>query len=79
MWVENQRNDGTFLSSIIIMLLNATFGMLFLLNKNIAVYLYTPYSPDLKTCDFWFFPKIKIKLKRIVFESIQDVALWKIK
>jgi hypothetical protein len=41
--------------------------------KNITVYSYPPYSPDLAPCDFWLFPKVKMTMKGKRFESIQDI------
>uniref|UniRef100_A0A7M4F7P6 Tc1-like transposase DDE domain-containing protein n=1 Tax=Crocodylus porosus TaxID=8502 RepID=A0A7M4F7P6_CROPO len=35
----------------------------FLSEKNIPVIPHSPYSPDLAPCDFFLFPKIKMKLK----------------
>jgi hypothetical protein len=32
-----------------------------------------PYSPDLPTCDFIIFPKMKLKIKRQSFESIEEI------
>jgi hypothetical protein len=36
--------------------------------NNMAVISHTTYSPDLATCDFFLFPKIKLKLKRHLFD-----------
>jgi len=35
----------------------------FLAKKNVPVLPQPPYSPDLAPCDFYFFPKLKLKLK----------------
>ena len=35
----------------------------FLAKKNIPVLPHPPYSPDLAPCDFYLFPKLKLKLK----------------
>jgi hypothetical protein len=32
-----------------------------------------PYSPDLAPCDFFLFPKMKLKLKGLGFESIEEI------
>jgi len=32
-----------------------------------------PYSPDLATCDFFLFPKIKIKLKGRRFQTLEEI------
>jgi hypothetical protein len=32
-----------------------------------------PYSPDLAPCDFALFPKLKIKLKGLRFETVFDI------
>jgi hypothetical protein len=32
-----------------------------------------PYSPDLAASDFALFPKLKIKLKRQLFETVSDI------
>jgi transposase len=45
----------------------------FLSNKNIMVCPHPPYSPDLAMYDFWLFPKIKMTMKGICFESIHEI------
>ena len=45
----------------------------FLSNKNITVCPHPPYSPDLASCEFWLFPKVKMTTRRKGFESIQDI------
>ena len=35
----------------------------FLAKKNISILPHPPYSPDLAPCDFYLFPKLKLKLK----------------
>ena len=32
-----------------------------------------PYSPDLAPCDFWLFTNLKRRLRRIRFESIEEI------
>ena len=32
-----------------------------------------PYSPDLASCDFWFFPKLKEKLRGCRYETIEEM------
>jgi hypothetical protein len=32
-----------------------------------------PYSPDLALCDFFLFPKIKLKLKGRRFDTIEEI------
>jgi len=44
-----------------------------LANKNISVLEHPPYSPDLTSCDFYLFPKIKSVLKGTHFVSVEDV------
>ncbi|UYV60991.1 hypothetical protein LAZ67_1003019 [Cordylochernes scorpioides] len=39
----------------------------FLAKNNVCVLNHPPYSPDLAQCDFYLFPKIKLKLKDKVF------------
>jgi hypothetical protein len=38
-----------------------------------AVIPHTPYSPDLTTCDFFLFPKMKLKLKGRRFDTIEEI------
>ena len=33
----------------------------------------SPYSPDLAPCDFWLFPKLKEKLRRFRYETIEEM------
>ncbi|UYV78807.1 hypothetical protein LAZ67_16002854 [Cordylochernes scorpioides] len=42
----------------------------FLAKNNICVLNHPPYSPDLAPCDFYLFPKIKLKLKGYVYPII---------
>ena len=32
-----------------------------------------PYSPDLASCDFWLFPKLKSPLKGKGFQTINEI------
>ena len=34
---------------------------------------YPPYSPDLASCDFWLFPKLKEKLRGCRYETIEKL------
>ena len=45
----------------------------FLAENKIALIPYPPYSPDLELCDFFLFPKMKLKLKGRRFVSIDDI------
>jgi hypothetical protein len=38
-----------------------------------AVIPHTPYSPDLAPCDFFLFPKMKLKLKGRRFDTIEEI------
>jgi hypothetical protein len=38
-----------------------------------AVIPHPPYSPDLAPCDFFLFPKIKLKLKGHRFDTIEEI------
>jgi hypothetical protein len=38
-----------------------------------AVILHPPYSPDLAPCDFFLFPKIKLKLKGRRFDTNEEI------
>jgi hypothetical protein len=40
---------------------------------NTTVIPHPPYSPDLVTCDFSLFPKMKLKVKRRRFDSIEEI------
>jgi hypothetical protein len=37
-----------------------------------AVIPHTPYSPDLAPCDFFLFPKMKLKLKGRLFDNTEE-------
>ena len=41
--------------------------------KKIAVIPHPPYSPDLAPCDFFLFPKMKLKLKGRRFDAITEI------
>jgi len=45
----------------------------FLAKKNIPVLPHPPYSPDLAPCEFYPFPKLKLKLKGHQFGPIQNI------
>jgi transposase len=45
----------------------------FLASKNMTVVPQPPYSPDLLPCDFFLFPKMKIKLKGQRFDTIEEI------
>ena len=32
-----------------------------------------PYSPDLALCDFWLFPKLKVKHRGCRYETIEEM------
>jgi hypothetical protein len=38
-----------------------------------AVIPHPPYSPDLTPCDFFLFPKMKLKLKGRRFDTIEEI------
>jgi transposase len=49
----------------------------FLEKHKMAVIPHPPYSPDLAPCDFFLFPKMKLKLKGRRFETIEEIqAEW---
>jgi len=45
----------------------------FLAKNKIAVIPHPPYSPDLAPCDFFLFPKLKLKLKGRRFDTIEEI------
>jgi hypothetical protein len=51
----------------------SVFTQQFLVKYNMAVIPHPPYSPDLAPCDFFLFPKIKLKLKGRRFDTIQEI------
>jgi hypothetical protein len=44
----------------------------FLAKNSITKMDHSPYSPDLATCDFWLFPKLKTALKGQRFADLSD-------
>jgi hypothetical protein len=38
-----------------------------------AVIPHPPYSPDLALCDFFLFPKMKLRLKEHRFDKIENI------
>ena len=53
--------------------LTAVLTYQFLAKNKIAVIPHPPYSPDLTTCDFFLFPKMKLKLKGRRFDTITEI------
>ncbi|UYV80240.1 hypothetical protein LAZ67_18002128 [Cordylochernes scorpioides] len=47
----------------------------FLAKNNVCVLNHPPYSPDLAQCDFYLFPKIKLKLKVVTGSVIGSVVV----
>lgn len=45
----------------------------FLASKNTTVAPQPPYSPDLAPCDFFLFPKMKMRLKGRRFETVEEI------
>jgi hypothetical protein len=45
----------------------------FLANKCISVLQHPIYSPDLASCDFYLFPRVKSALKGTHFQSVNEV------
>ncbi|PNF42617.1 hypothetical protein B7P43_G01293 [Cryptotermes secundus] len=45
----------------------------FLAKNKMAVVPHPPYSPDLAPCDFFLFPKMKIKLKGRRFDTVEEI------
>jgi len=45
----------------------------FLAKNKMAVIPHLPYSPDLAPCDFFLFPKMKLKLKGHRFDTIEVI------
>jgi hypothetical protein len=44
-----------------------------LTSKNITMIPHSPYSPDLATCDFFLFPKMKLRLKGRRFDMTEEI------
>ena len=38
-----------------------------------SIFLRAPYSPDLASCDFWLFPKLKRPLRGLRFDTIEEI------
>jgi hypothetical protein len=50
---------------------------MFLAKHKMALIPHPPHSPDLTPCDFFIFPKMKLKLKVRRFDTIQEIqAEW---
>jgi histone-lysine N-methyltransferase SETMAR len=45
----------------------------FLAEQKMAVIPHPPYSPDSAPCDFFLFPKMKLKLKGRRFDTIEEI------
>jgi transposase len=45
----------------------------FLASMNVTVIPHPSYSPDLTPCEFFLFPKMKLKLKRQNFDSTEEI------
>jgi hypothetical protein len=45
----------------------------FLAKQKKAVIPHPPYFPDLTPCDFFLFPKMKLKLKGRLFDTIEEI------
>jgi hypothetical protein len=45
-----------------------------LAKHNISLNRQAPYSPDVVSCKFWLFPKLKMPLKRTRLESGEDIT-----
>jgi len=44
------------------------------LKNKMAVIPLPPYSPDLAPCDFFLFPKMKLKLKGRRFDTTEEIT-----
>jgi hypothetical protein len=44
-----------------------------LAEQKMAVIPHPPYSPDMAPCDFFLFPKMKLKLKRRQFDTNEEI------
>jgi hypothetical protein len=51
----------------------AIFTHKFLAKNKIGFIPHTPYSADLAPCDFFLFPKMKLKLKGRRFHNIEEI------
>jgi len=45
----------------------------FLAKNNMTVVPHPPYSPDLGPCDFFLFPKLKLRMKCRRFDTIEEI------
>jgi len=45
----------------------------FLAKNNMTVILHHPHSPDLAPCDFFLFPKLKLRIKGRRFDTIEEI------
>jgi len=45
----------------------------FLTNNNMTTVPHSAYSPDLVPCDFYMFPKLKLRVKEQRFVSIEEI------
>jgi hypothetical protein len=45
----------------------------FLAHSSIITILHPSYSPDLAPCDFFLFPKMKLKLKGRCFDRVEEI------
>jgi len=52
---------------------NSVLTQQFLAKNKMAVIPHPPYYPDLVPCDFFLFPKTKLKLKGCWFDTIQEI------
>jgi len=53
----------------------SVFTHQFLTKNKMAVIPHQPYSLDLTPCDFFLFPKIKLKLKGRRFDNIEKIQV----
>jgi transposase len=45
----------------------------FLAKNNMTVIPHPPYSPDLASCDFFLFPKLKLRMKGQTFDTTEEI------
>ena len=45
----------------------------FLAKNNMTVILHPPYSPDLAPCDFFLFPKLKLRMKGRILDITEEI------
>ena len=48
---------------------------LFLAKNNMTLIPHPPYSPDLAPCDFFLFPKLKLRMKGQTFDTIEEIRI----